>query len=139
MIEKDIENITWELISQDRYDDRVVFIYKSVGFPYNIKKHFVVMLNCKGAVTAKIVRYEHGSEMYETVGELVAVLNKVRLGLDSVTWELAYTTPLYRVYTARNVPGLVKGHGRLDGSVTYGYHGKRVKTEVELLKIINNG
>lgn len=139
MIEKDIENITWELISQDRYDDRVVFIYKSVGFPYNIKKHFVVMLNCKGAVTAKIVRYEHGSEMYETVGDLLTVLNKVRLGLDSVTWELAYTTSLYWVYSARNVPGLVKGHSRWDGSVTYGYHGKRVKTEVELLKIINNG
>lgn len=139
MTEEDIENIYWELISQDGYDDRTVFIYGSVGFPYKIKKHFVVMLDCKGAVTAKIVRYEYGSEMYDTKRELLTALNKVQLGLDSVTWELAYTTSLYWVYSARNVPGLVKGHSRWDGSVTYGYHGKRVKTEVELLKIINNG
>lgn len=139
MTEKDIENIHWELISQDGYDDRVVFIYKSVGFPYNINKHFVVMLNCKGEVTVKIVRYEYDGRMYDNRGDLLTALNKVRLALDSVAWELSYTTPLYRVYAARNVPGLVKGQSRWNGSVTYGYHGKRVKTEVELLKIINNG
>lgn len=137
MTEKDIENIYWELISQDRYDDRIVFIYKSVDFRYNVKKHFEVMLNCNGEVTDKNVHYEYGSRIYHTKGDLLTALNGKRLGIESVIWELSYSTPQYHVYSSTNVGGLVKGISRKDGSVTYGYRGKRVKTEKNLLDIIN--
>lgn len=128
-----IENAEWELERQDRYDDRVVMIYFSVKHP--VRKHKTVFFNTDG-ISIGDTSYEYDGRMYKTPEDVLAAMSGKRLGVGDITWQLFNTTPAFHVYVSTNIGGIVKGVSRRDGSVIYGYHGKRINMD-KLLDIIN--
>lgn len=137
MTQEEFGNIRWDMDKQDAYCGCLVQTFYSLGLKFPIKKYVTSFLNADGAITGCVVHYELDDYTYTSIEGILSAVNAKRLGVNDVTWQLEYTTPTYYVYASTNVGGLVKGVSRKDGSLIYGYHGKKVHTAEQLLKIIN--